>query len=219
MFRLKIAAIIGGLVLAYFGVQEYRVSMGTSAEPMAVDLAALEGGETPDNNHILIGQHVADYDGCVYEYEEGSGRVTHMYYPIISDSNSFFDELNALYEKYDNPDDIPEQEHPGIHEFRVLVKTKRYKTENSIPAGLGAEDSVQGLVINLIDSMDKEEERMIQSEFPKVNMDELLIVEDGRKPTSMFASLGMVGGGGLLSFLGLAWMFLGGGGSSQARRA
>jgi len=60
MFRLKIALIIGGAFLAFFGLQEYRVSMGTSAEPAQIDLAKVEAGETPSNNHWLLGEHTAD---------------------------------------------------------------------------------------------------------------------------------------------------------------
>ena len=212
LFRIKIAAIVLGGMLAYFGIQEYRVSVGTSAEPASVNLSSLEAGETLTNNHVLIGEHVADYAGCVYEYDQDSGRVTHMYYPIIAQDHPFFDKLAALYDKYGNPNDIPEAEFPAIDDFRVLIKTKRYTNQNSIPEGLGAEEKIQGLVVNLIDGMDKEEERLIKQSFPKINMDEILIVEDGRSPTSMLKTLGMIGGGGFVSLLGLVWMFLGFGG-------
>ena len=110
MFRLKLGLIIGGLVLAYFGVQEFRLSMGTSTEAVQVDLAALEKGEALENNHVLIGEHYADYAGCVYEYEEGNGRVTHTYYPVISENHSFFAGLDKLAEKYGNVNDAPESE-------------------------------------------------------------------------------------------------------------
>ncbi|MDB2687479.1 hypothetical protein N9Y42_09740 [Mariniblastus sp.] len=211
MFRIKLAMLMGGLVLAYFGVQEYRVSMGTSTEPLAIELAAIEGGEIPSCNHLKVGKHVADYVGCVYEYEERYGKtsITHLYYPIISHDNSFFTELGALYEKYGDPNDIPDEEYPEIHNFHVLVKTKRFKTESSIPEGLNAENEIQGLVINLVDSLDAEEKSMIQEDFPEVNLDQVLILEDGRKPASMATSLGMTGGGVLMSLLGLVWLMMG----------
>jgi len=210
MFRLKLALIIGGAVLAYFGVQEYRLSMGTSTEPAKVDLAACENGETLENNHVLIGKHVADYNGSVYEYEEGNGKVTHTYYPIISDDHPFFEQLAALYEKYgENIESAPESEWPSIDTFKVLIKTKRFKTVDSIPDGLGDQEKIQGLVINLVDSMDREEEKLIKQSFPKLNMDDVWIVEDGRKPSSAVSSLGMIGGGGLLSFLGMGLFFVG----------
>ncbi len=70
MFQLKLAAVVGGVMLAYFGIQEFRVSQGTSEEPVAVDLAELESGKNSDNNHIRIGEHVAVYSGCVYQYRQ-----------------------------------------------------------------------------------------------------------------------------------------------------
>jgi len=209
MFRLKLGLIIGGLVLAYFGVQEFRLSMGTSTEAVQVDLAALEKGEALENNHVLMGEHYADYAGCVYEYEEGNGRVTHTYYPVISENHSFFAGLEKLAEKYDSINAAPESEWPTIDTFKVLVKTKRFKNVKSIPEGLGNEDKIQGLVINLVESMDSEEEKLIKQTFPKLNIDDVLIVEEGRKPSSALASFGMMGGGGLLSLLGLGWLAAG----------
>ena len=207
MFRLKLALIIGGGFLAFFGLQEYRVSMGTSAEPVQIDLAKVEAGETPTNNHWLIGEHAADYWGCVYEYEEDTKRITHLYYPIISDDNPYFDKLEELITKHGGPNNIPEAEYPDVDTFRVLVKTERFKKESAIPDGLSSDDSLQGLVINLIGSMDAEEERLIKQSFPKVNVDDVIILEEGREPASMMVSLGMLGGGVLLILAGLAWLF------------
>ncbi len=51
-FRLKIALLIGGGVLAFFGGQEFLVSYGTSDKPLEVDLdldkvLILEAGRKP----------------------------------------------------------------------------------------------------------------------------------------------------------------------------
>jgi hypothetical protein len=214
MFRLKIALLFGGIMLAYFGVQEARVSSGTTMDPAKVELAELENGTTPTNGHVLFGGHVADYAGCVYEYEEGTNKVTHTYYPIISDDHPFFEQLGQLYQKYPNIDDAPEAEFPQIDNFRVLVKTKRFKTQSAIPDGLGDEEKLQGLVINLVESISGEEKKMLQGSFPALNFDNVLIVQEGRKPSSQMVSMGMIGGGGLLSLLGIGSFFMGRGGKS-----
>ena len=215
MFRLKIALLFGGIMLAYFGIQEARVSSGTTMEPVKVELAELENGTTPTNGHVLVGGHVADYAGCVYEYEEETQKVTHAYYPIISDDHPFFEKLGKLYEKYPDINEAPESEFPQIDDFRVLVKTKRFKTQNAIPDGLGDESKLQGLVINLVESISREEKKMIQESFPALNFDKVLIVQEGRKPSSQMVSLGMIGGGGLLSLLGLGSFFMGRGQSAR----
>ena len=196
-------------MLAWFGIQEFRLSSGTSVEPASVSLAELESGTEPGNGHVLIGEHVADFAGCVYEYKEKNNKVTHAYYPVISQEHAFFEELNELYEKYPNIDDAPESEYPGIDDFRVLVKTKRFKTIQSIPEGLQPMDSLQGLVINLVESVSGEEKKLIKSSFPKLNFEKVLIVEDNRKPLSTTVSMGMIGGGGLLTLLGIGSFFMG----------
>ena len=154
LFRLQIGLLLGGLFLAYLGVQEYRVSMGTTSEPTTLELRFVERGQpAPTNNHLVIGEHIADYADCVYEYEERSGRVTHTYYPIMSEIHPFFSELNELEAKYGDLDNAPDEEWPAIDTFKVLIKTERFKTEGSIPDGLQYEDKVQGLLINLVESL------------------------------------------------------------------
>jgi hypothetical protein len=211
MFRIKIAMLILGGVLAYFGIQEFRVGMGSSTKPEAVDLAELENGTELTNNHVLIGEHVSDYAGVVYEYEEGSNKVTHAYYPIISESHRFFSDLNKLAEKYPKLSDVPENEFPVIDDFKVLVKTKRFKTVSTIPEGLGNETKLQGLVINLVSSIKSEEKKLIKQAFPHFDSENVYVVEEGRKPTSMVLSIAMIAGGLLLALGGLAWMFAGSG--------
>ncbi len=59
MFRFGLILIVIGGAICFLGVQEYRVSSGTSSEPVDVDLAKLEAGEKPENNYVKIGEHVA----------------------------------------------------------------------------------------------------------------------------------------------------------------
>lgn len=67
MFRIKLAMLVGGGVLAFVGFQEFRVSQGTTTEPQKVSLADLESGTIPDNAHLEIGEHIAHYGASVYE--------------------------------------------------------------------------------------------------------------------------------------------------------
>src|SRR5215471_9082450 len=61
IMKLKIGLlllIVGGGTWAY-GWSEGRVSEGTNEQAAAADLAKLEAGGKPDNNHITIGGHTA----------------------------------------------------------------------------------------------------------------------------------------------------------------
>ena len=219
MFRLKLLLIGVGGFLAFMGYQEFRVSHGASMEPVKVQLSTLESGESLTNNHVLIGDHVAVYGGSVYEYSQGkydksapgpNTKVTHAFYPIISEEHVFFDKLNTLAETHGSLDTIPDSEWPSIDDFKVLIKTQRFKTIGSIPDGMTSESSLQGMLVNSISGLDSEEEDLVRSSFPKTDLSNVLIIEDGRKPASLLKSLGMLTGGIAVALAGVATFFMGG---------
>lgn len=221
-----LALLIGGCVLAFFGVQEYRVSMGTSAEPEMLNLHELETGSEISNNHVKVGAHVAVFGACVYEYEESSfggmddnSKVTHLYYPIISDEHEFFAAIDRLAEKYGDPFNAPDSEWPDIDDFAVLVKTKRFPTIGSIPDGLQDEGEVQGLVVNRISSLDAEEKGLVQQSFPRLDLNKVLILEQDRHPASLAKSLGMIAGGALMVLIAIGSFFVGRGGGGPPATA
>jgi hypothetical protein len=182
----------------------YRVDSASSVTKLlfstvAVDLAKLESGEAVPNNHVLIGEHVALYPACVYEYEQrdsgdpnNNTKVTHLFYPIISKSHP------AMSESSD-----------GVESFAVMVKTEQFPTIGSIPDVPAPVGSIQGLIINDIDGLDSEEKDLVRSSFPNVNFDKLLVLEVGRQPASLFKSLGMSFGGAVIVLLGIGWFFVG----------
>ena len=218
MFRLKVAVIIGGIFMLVYGFQEYRVSSGTTGEPNQVDLAQIESGQIPENNHLAIGRHSAIYPAVVYAYRQskydsseptGSTSVDYCYYPIISDSHPFVLGLADLQKKYGNLQAVPDSEFPEVGGFGVLVKTKRFKTIGAIPDDWKDESGVTGLVINRISSLDGDEEKLLLENFPNMDLDKVLILQEGRKPSSILAALGLVLGGLVVSGAGGAWMFVG----------
>lgn len=203
MFRVKLAMIIGGGFIALMGFEEFKVSSGTTAEPQSVSLVDLEAGTVPDNAHLSIGEHIALYGAAVYEYEQREGetgepgpnaKVNHCYYPIFSTDHPLF----AVEEETANDDN-----------FAVLVKTKVFTTIGAIPDDFSTVDSVRGLVINRISSLDEEETNLVKQSFPGANMDKVLILEQNREPASFAKSGGMMGGGGLLALVGLGLFFVG----------
>lgn len=210
MFRIKlIVAVLGGIIV-FWGVQEFRVSQGTSAEPVAADLAALESGREPPNAHLQLGPHLALYPALVYEvtqskYATGdpgpTAKVNHCYYPIIS--------LNHPVVRSEDPN-------AQLDKFAVLVRSKRFNTIADIPEESRQEASISGLVVNRIQSLDKEERKLILESFPSLDLDKVLLLEDGRRPASLAKSGGMIGGGLLLGLIGVAWMFLGTASTSES---
>lgn len=219
MGYVKILLVAGGCVLGWMGIQEYRVSRGTSAEPQLVDLAKLESGSAPGNNHLKIEKHWAVYPAAIYSYSKSkydksepkpATSVSFAYYPVISTDHPFVGELMlyALRQKAAKKK-APGGPVPTIKKFKILVKTKRFKTIGDIPQELKVEDSLQGLVINKIKSLDKKEAELIKQSFPSMDLDEILIVEDGREPSSGLKTWSMIIGGGVLALAGVG-LFLAG---------
>ncbi len=219
MGRIKLAMVIGGGILAFIGGQEFLVSWGGGSSPLPVELADFEAGKTPERNYVEIGEHVAVYGGAVYSYSkskydssepDSSTKITECFYPIISHSHPFVEGLAKLEEEYGSMDQVPDDApFPDLDSFSVIVKAKHFKTVGSIPDGLSVEDALEGLVINQIESLDKEEKDLIRSSFPSADLEHVVIIQAGRKPAPLIKSLGMVFGGILLAGLGIVLFFAG----------
>jgi hypothetical protein len=219
MGRIKLAMVIGGGILAFIGGQEFLMSWGGGSEPLAVELADLESGKAPERNYVAIGEHMAVYGGAVYSYSQSkydssapgpSTKITECFYPIISYSHPFMKGLAELEEKYGSLDDAPDDaEFPELNSFSVIVKAKHFDTIGAIPDGIELESSLEGLIINQVESLDSEEKDLIRSSFPQANLDEVVIIQAGRKPASLLKSLGMIVGGVVLALAGVAWFFVG----------
>ncbi len=212
MWKLKLALIVIGAVIAFIGYEEFKVSQGTTKEPLEIELAKLEQGESIKNSHLKIAEHWALFPYSVYEYEQSRGetgeppstaKVNYAYYPIISNDHPYLVKLDELAEEYGDFDQIPDEEWPSIDNLPVLVKSKEFATIADIPYDWEFKSNVQGLVVNRIKSLGDEESQLIQESFPAVNLDKVLLLEIGRKPSSNLKSIGMVFGGGLLTLLGV----------------
>ncbi|MCI0742281.1 MAG: hypothetical protein L0Y72_24885 [Gemmataceae bacterium] len=215
--RFALLFVLGGGVLGWLGIQEYMVSSGASAEPAAAELVKLEGGEDPANNHLRVGRHLGLYSESVFSYRKKRGddgppsdatSVSYCFYPILSPGHPFLIELKNLTEKFPKgiPLDVPV---PSADSFAVLVKTHRFKTIGDIPKMPLPEESVQGLIINQISSLGKDEQQLLKERFPRADFSKVLILQDGRSPAPLWKWGGMIGGGGLLILVGIGMFFVG----------
>ncbi|MBN2534860.1 MAG: hypothetical protein JXB88_18410 [Spirochaetales bacterium] len=213
LLRVIIILIIGGGALIFFGVRDFILLSDSTPEPQEIDLTVLENDRSLQTNHVRIGPHYALYPACIFEYETeesyskdytDSTSVNYVYYPIISQTHPFFIQLAALEAEYGDVDAIPDSLWPEIEDFSVLVKTTDFITVGSIPETWTYEEGVQGIVINKIKSLDHEEEELLKESFPAADLDNVLILDKGRKPGSLLSPLLMTGGGTALILFGLS---------------
>lgn len=209
-FRLILLLLVLGVMGFVKGVQELKLTLSAGTEPEAVKLLALEKGDIPDSPSLSIGEHWAVYSSLIYTYDEkilGSNEhdsateINYAYYPIISDDHPYNKAVDKLIEKYG--DEIPEGLYPEFREFTVLVKTTRFETLGDVPDFWDFNESVQGLVINSIGKLDGDERDLLKEMFPYMNIDEVLILEEGRSlsPVGMFILY--FGGGFVILALGV----------------
>lgn len=215
MIRLKIALIVLGGVLGFYGIQELRVSSGTSSEPTPTVLAKVEEGEKPKSNYVQLDEHIAVYPMCVYSYKQSksdkgttpspTATVQYCYYPVIRKGHPYVEKLVKLLSQ---PGALknPNLELPKLEGGAILVKTERFKTIGDIPTGIRTEKSVEGLIINDIDSLSDKETKFLREGMPALNEEKILILEEGRKPSSKIKAIAMIGGGVVLAGAGLVWM-------------
>ncbi len=193
-FFLFVAA--AGAFGVYTGYQERALARGSSSEPLEVELSQIEAGNVPENKHLRIGTHWKVFEGAVYEYRptgehhygepDASTKVNYLYYPIVSTASK-------------------KSQGDSVWGFSVLVRTTRYKTVGAIPAeDMKLGKTVQGLVTNEVQSLNSDERRLLRESFSTVNFDNVLLLQEGRKPVSETGYLGFMGGGAVAVLIGLA---------------
>lgn len=170
-------------------------------------MADIEKGMVPDNFHVRIGSHWGIVSELIYEYENTESNVTKTYYPIISEEHPFNKAVDAYHAKY--PDgDGPADEFPVFKDFTVLVLTDRWSNTSQFPEFWTNPESIQGLFVNEVEKLGSEELDLLRQSFPSINPDNFYILEEGRAPGNQMAALGMMGGGGILSFAGVGAMVM-----------
>lgn len=192
---LIIAAI--GIIAAREAYQELSLASGTTEEPLHIELEDLEAGSVPENNHLRIGEHWQVFEGAVYEYEGGyqdgepdpSTAVNYLYYPIVSTASK----------------DI---QGDTVRSFTVLVRSRKYETVGAIPQDdMRLDASLRGLVVNAIEPVTADEYLLLRESYPGINLESLVIVEQGRRPPSMTGSALVLAGGVIAILMGATGVY------------
>jgi len=201
---------VGG-VLSFLGFTEYQDNSGATDEPVSISVSQLEQGVEPTSSHVVVGDHAAAYDGMIYfshsDNEAPETPVSYCLYPIVALSNPYVEAMSEFVKRANqDPQSVTmdEYEKIALDDFTIVVQTRRFKTYGDLPYLVDRCESVQGMLSKKGDSLDAEERKLFQEAFPKVDLDKVVVLREAAKPTSPAASLGMMGGGGLLALIGLA---------------
>ena len=191
MFKLRLLGglLIGGAVLTYFGFNNWRLHLASGTQPTPTTLADLANHRGADNAHVVMSDFLVA-GSYVYEQDKKGGNYKTVYLPVLPLDGEY---AHGLAEWYDNGSTGPE---PAVDssQVRVLLKTTHCPDDASI--GLMAErDTIQGLVVNQVESLDGETKKLLRGGFPQMDADHVVILEEGRTPPSLSLAAGMTAGG------------------------
>ena len=199
--RFVLAMIIGGGGLVFMGVQEARLASAASAEPQTMTCAELSASGPGDNAHVML----SDFLLCemAYIYQERNGKMSGAWIPAVPMGSQYHASLLAMVDDQGNLKEGATL--PPPTDIRVVVKLPQAKSEADIALAASGE-TLQGLVINEIDSLGSEERKMLADSYPGVDFNTCWILEAGRKPSGLGAVAGFIGGGGVLALGGVGML-------------
>lgn len=188
MVRLKLALIIGGGVLVFFGIQEWRLGSGCKAEAQKITCADLETRGPGDNAHVSLTDFFFSPKGYVYTFDKNKpgGSWKEVWIPAYRTGGDYH---KACMEAAQSDKDLP-----AAPPVRILVKSSHVSNEAGLVA-LGEKETITGVLINKIESMGSEERDLLKGSYPGSNLESCYILEEGRTPSGTGALMGYFLGG------------------------
>ncbi|HEU5119054.1 MAG TPA: hypothetical protein VFT74_20865, partial [Isosphaeraceae bacterium] len=92
---------------------------------------------------------------------------------------------------------------------RILFKTKKASNENELNQIFMGGGPLRGMIVNKVESLGSEEKKHLTQGYPGIDFDKCYIFEHERHPAGTTQVVGMMGGGGFLFLIGLAWFTAG----------
>jgi hypothetical protein len=198
--RIKVALAVVGAMLVWFGLKEQRLRGVAQLAPGDVTCAKLAAEGPGSNAHVVLKEFLL----CefAYVYAEEKGRWTGAYVPAVPLNGPYHDRVAELIEE-----GTPSEQLPMPDDISVLVYLPAARSERDVAQAAQAE-SLQGMVINEIESLESGAKDMLRQSYPAVDFSRCWIVQVGRRPAGAGKLFGLFGGGGACFVaLGLWWLF------------
>ncbi len=190
--------VLGGLMV-YWGYQEMSLASKTDATPQTITCQALSDSGPGDNANVVMSDFLLCTMAYVYEGVGSSDSVySTVWVPAVPLDGTYHRLLKSMLDEEGNiVGDLPMPT-----DLAVLVKTSKTPNDEALDR-LAAADTLGGLVINEIASLDSEEKKLLSESYPGVDFDKVWILEHGRVPAGAGKMYGLMGGGLALLVLGL----------------
>ena len=198
MGRILLAMLVGGGVLVFFGVQEMRLAKAAKAQPQSITAADLIQSGPGDNAHVLMKDFLMCDFAYVYQSSKKGGDWKNVWVPVVPVGGEYHKKILSMVK----PDGSFEGTPPMPTDIRLIVKSGKVSNEREVGA-LAGQDTLQGVIVNKIESLGGEQKKILKESYPGVDVANVLILEHDRKPATAGKSFGFIGGGALLSCMGV----------------
>lgn len=198
---MRFFVLIAGIGLVILGVKECRLASSAKDDPQAITCAQLAEKGPGENVHIVMSDFLLLEQS--YVYAERLGTWTEVWIPAVPFGGAYHTEARTRIER-----DGDNATMPPVTDLRVLVKLTDAKNEAGVSKA-GQEETLQGMVINDVDSLDSEERKLLKESYPGIDFDKCWILETGREPGGLGKIILMILGGLVLS-LGMIGFWIAG---------
>src|SRR3954469_5130438 len=204
MGRILLIIIVLGGMLAWFGFQEWRLASAASTTPQTIACADLEAKGPGNNAHVILTDFLLCPSGFVYESSSkgNDSSYTKIWIPAVPLHGEYMEELKKLKDSGKDLSTVPPPKN-----VRVIVRSSHVHNDGELEK-LGDRDTIQGLIVNKVDSLGSKEKEILAGQYPGINLDTCWILDEGRTPRSFGTAGGMIGGGVLLALIGVGGFVL-----------
>lgn len=183
MSRFVFLLVAAGLVLCYLGYQEQQLANKCDVVPQSLSVKDLIANGPGGNCNVSVTDYAALSTIEIITQKRRGPDTSEFYTPLIPITEA------ALIANQDEST-IP---------YQLIVKT-----DDANSLDIFAEvTSLQGLIVNDVESLGGQEANLIRQHLPGSNPKSCYILDLNRQPASTAYTYSMLGGGALLSLLGL----------------
>jgi len=178
LLRLRLFMPVAGIGILFYGAMEFRLSLTASAEPQRLSCSTLGTAGPKDNTHVTLTDFQLLTDGFVYMHKKNQpdGSWQSVFVPAAPKN---------------------QRVSSTMHDFHVLVYSSSVYNANNLKS-LASEPELTGMVTNTITHLSMDQQNLLKSRYPGVNLDSVQIFEVGKRPKAPLEALVICGMGAAL---------------------
>jgi hypothetical protein len=201
MARYFVAMMIGGVAATVYGANLLRLAASCKDDPQVITGAQLQANGWGDNAHVEI-TNAGTMKMYLYQKDKYDTQWKYAFVPMVPLDGEYMKYIDTFYADKKNTGKIPDMP----RDFCCILKISA-RGEAEVDR-VGEMPKVRGVVINAIESLDKDSKRLLREGYPHVNLDRVAIVEFERQPEKSGKGLAITAGGGALSLCGLGFFVM-----------